>query len=120
MPILPVLEGCRPLQHVPPTANELKSADFRVQEEKKRKVLYVLCAIYCCVTEKHKVVMAWKTLHPTLVVSHANSSFHFEDIQDSFKIQRKKNSAYSYTLGSENIICSLVMAKRESLNEALP
>lgn len=35
MSILPVLKGCRPLQHFPPTANELKSADFRVQEEKK-------------------------------------------------------------------------------------
>lgn len=40
-------------------------------------------------------------------------------IQDSFKIQRKENSAYSYTLGSENVICSLVMVKRESFNEAL-
>lgn len=35
MPILPVLKGCKPLQHFPPTANELKSADFEVQEEKK-------------------------------------------------------------------------------------
>lgn len=99
MPILPVLKGCKPLQHFPPTANELKSADFEVQEEKKGKFLYVFCALYCCVTEKRKVFSnAWKTLTPTLVVSRANSSFHFEEIRDSRFFQGLKKRKFCLQL----------------------
>lgn len=89
MPILPVLKGCRPLQHFPPTANELKSADFRVQEEKKESSFMSFV---------HYIANAWKTLTPTLVVSRVNSSFHFKEIQDSRFFQGSKKRKFCLQL----------------------